>query len=157
MSKNQITLGIRSSEGRKRLQISSTASATTLKSQIKALLNTDEDFVVKRDKNGRPGEEIKFARTSTITNLRLKTGDVLFVTPKAGTRFISDEGDENNAGNGNMSTSGSSASLASLNSVKSANNTGMVPVNVEVMLFYLFFMKHSTMSKSIKDEWKSYT
>ena len=128
MSKNQITLGIRSPEGRKRLQVSSTATATTLKSQIKALLNTDEDFVVKKDKNGRPGEEVKFARTSTITSLRLKSGDVLFVSPKAGTRFIVDDGHDENNGSTSMSTSGSSASLASINSTTVA----AVPVNVEV-------------------------
>merc|ERR1739848_489482 len=53
-------------------------------------------------------------RTSTITSLKLKTGDVLFVTPKAGSRFITAD-EEDHAGNGHMSTSGSSASLASLN------------------------------------------
>ena len=53
MSKNKIKLAIRSSEGRKLLEISPTDSGTTLKTKIKTLLNTDEDFVVKRDKNGR--------------------------------------------------------------------------------------------------------
>ena len=46
MSRSQITLGIRSSEGRKRLQVSTSASGTSLKSQIKAVLNIEEDFVV---------------------------------------------------------------------------------------------------------------
>ena len=135
MSRNQITLGIRSSEGRKRLQISSTASGTTLKGQIKALLNTEEDFVVKKDKNGRPGEEIRFTRTSSLTSFKLKTGDVLYVTPKAGTRFVNEEADENN---GNMSTSNSSnslASMASVTSLKSANNV-VIPAFVEVFFSY---------------------
>ncbi len=125
MSKaGQITLGIRSSEGRKRLQISSSVSGTSLKAQIKALLNTDEDFVVKRDQNGRPGEEVRFTRTSTLVSLKLKTGDVLYVTPKAGTRFITED-QEDNQNNGNMSTSGSSTSL---NSIKSANNNSTLPL-----------------------------
>ena len=68
---------------------------------------------------------------------RLKTGDVLFVTPKAGSRFITAD-EEDHAGNGHMSTSGSSASLASLNSVKSSNNTAAVSVNVEVSYFLPF-------------------
>lgn len=122
-----ITLGIRSSEGRKRLQISGSASGTTLKSQIKALLTTDEDLMVKRDRNGRPGEEIRFTRTSTLSSLKLKTGDVLYVTPKAGTRFVTEDQEDN--GN-SMSTSGSSTSL---NSVKSANNGNFsIPILVEV-------------------------
>jgi len=135
MSRNQLTLGIRSSEGRKRLQISTSASGTSLKAQIKALLGTDEDFLVKKDKNGRPGEEIRFTRASTIGTLKLKTGDVLYVTPKAGTRFVTEDAEDHGNGNGNsMSTSGSSASLASLNSVKSSNNLVAVPVNIEVRL-----------------------
>jgi hypothetical protein len=128
MSRNQITLGIRSSEGRKRLQISSTASGTNLKAQIKALMAIDEDFAVKKDKNGRPGDEVRFTRTSTMSNLRLKNGDVLYVTPKAGSRFITEDADEAGS-NGNMSTSGSSNSL---NSIKSANNNVILPKNIEV-------------------------
>jgi hypothetical protein len=128
MSRNQITLGIRSSEGRKRLQISSTASGTNLKAQIKALMAIDEDFAVKKDKNGRPGDEVRFTRTSTMSNLRLKNGDVLYVTPKAGSRFITEDADEA-ASNGNMSTSGSSNSL---NSIKSANNNVILPKSIEV-------------------------
>ena len=131
MSRNQITLGIRSSEGRKRLQISSTATGTTLKGQIKSLLNTEEDFAVKKDQNGRPGEELRFTRTSSLTSFKLKTGDVLYVTPKAGTRFVTEEAEDNN---GHMSTSGSSTSLASLSSVKSANNN-TVPIFVQVSFF----------------------
>jgi len=130
MSRNQITLGIRSSEGRKRLQISATSSGTSLKSQIKALINTDEDFVVKKDINGKPGLEVKFISTSTISSLRLKNGDVLYVTPKAGKRFVSEDTDEN-VGNGNMSTSGSSTSLASMTSIKSSNNNFSIPFSVE--------------------------
>ena len=71
MSKNKVILCIRPlNSGPKRLEICLTDSGTTLKTKIKTLLNTDEDFVVKRDKNGRPGEEIKFMRTSTITSLK---------------------------------------------------------------------------------------
>ena len=139
MSRNQVTLGIRSSEGRKRLQISSSASGTSLKSQIKTLLGTDEDFVVKKDQNGRPGEEVRFTRTATLTSLKLKSGDVLYVTPKAGTRFVTEDASEDN---GNMSTSGSSASLTSLNSIKSANNNFSVPLQVEV-IFRLTYISHS--------------
>ena len=69
---------------------------------------------------------------------RLKTGDVLYVNPKAGSRFITAD-EEDHAGNGHMSTSGSSASLASLNSVKSSNNTAAVSVNVEVSYFLPFW------------------
>jgi len=132
MSRNQITLGIRSSEGRKRLQISATGTGTSLKSQIKALIlpNNNEDFVVKKDKDGRPGQEVKFTRASTISSLGLKNGDVLYVTPKAGTRFVTEDADEN-IGNGNMSTSGSSTSLASMASVKSSNNNSSIPFSVE--------------------------
>ena len=138
MSRNQITLGIRSSEGRKRLQISATSTGTSLKSQIKSLIlpNNNEDFVVKKDNNGRPGQEVKFIRTSTISSLGLKNGDVLYVTPKAGTRFVTEDADEN-IGNGNMSTSGSSTSLASMASVKSSNNNSLVPSFVEVSHDYL--------------------
>ena len=137
MSRNQITLGIRSSEGRKRLQISATSSGTSLKSQIKALINTDEDFVVKKDINGKPGLEVKFISTSTISSLRLKNGDVLYVTPKAGKRFVSEDTDEN-VGNGNMSTSGSSTSLASMTSIKSSNNNFSIPFSVEVCMTHYF-------------------
>ena len=137
MSRNQITLGIRSSEGRKRLQISTTSSGTSLKSQIKALINTDEDFVVKKDINGKPGLEVKFISTSTISSLRLKNGDVLYVTPKAGKRFVSEDTDEN-VGNGNMSTSGSSTSLASMTSIKSSNNNFSIPFSVEVCMTHYF-------------------
>ena len=137
MSRNQVTLGIRSSEGRKRLQISSSASGTSLKSQIKTLLGTDEDFVVKKDQNGRPGEEVRFTRTATLTSLKLKSGDVLYVTPKAGSRFVTE--DASTEDNGNMSTSGSSASL---NSIKSANNNFSVPLQVEV-IFRLTYISHS--------------
>ena len=139
MSRNAITLGIRSSEGRKRLQISATATGTTLKGQIKALLGTDEDFVVKKDKNGRPGDEIRFTRSSNVSNLRLKNGDVLYVTPKAGTRFLTEDMDEA-APNGNMSTSGSSTSLNSIKSVPSTSSSSVAlkatviedPIDVEL-------------------------
>ena len=137
MSRN-LTLGIRSSEGRKRLQISSTASGTTLKGQIKSLLNTEEDFAVKKDQNGRPGEELRFTRTSSLTSFKLKTGDVLYVTPKAGTRFITEDAEE---GNGHMSTSGSSTSLASINSLKSTNNIAVPAAFVEVIQHLTLFFR----------------
>ena len=70
MSENKIILVIRSSEGFKPLKISPTDSGTTLKTKIKTLLNTEEDFVAKCGKNGRPGEEIKFMGTSTISSLK---------------------------------------------------------------------------------------
>ena len=69
MSEDQITLAIQSSEGRKRLKISLNTSGSTLKTQIKTLLNIEEDFEAKRDKNGRPGEQIQFSQTSTIASL----------------------------------------------------------------------------------------
>ena len=69
MSEDQITLAIQSSEGRKRLKISLNTSGSTLKTQIKTLLNIDGDFEAKRDKNGRPGEQIQFSQTSTIASL----------------------------------------------------------------------------------------
>ena len=69
MSEDQITLAIQSSEGRKRLKISLETSGSTLKTQIKTLLDTEGDFVAKRDINGRPGEQIQFLQTSTITSL----------------------------------------------------------------------------------------
>ncbi len=121
MSRNTITIGVRSSEGRKRLQINNTASGTTLKGQIKSLLNTEEDFVVKRDKNGRPADEIRFTRSSTVSSLKLKNGDVIYVTPKAGTRFVTEDMDEA-PNNGNISNSGSSTSLSSIKSVPSTSS-----------------------------------
>ena len=69
MSEDQITLAIQSSEGRKRLKISLETSGSTLKTQIKTLLNIDVDFEAKRDKDGRPGEQIQFSKTSTIASL----------------------------------------------------------------------------------------
>ena len=73
----------------------------------------------------------------SINFFRLKTGEVLFVTPKAGSRFITAD-DDDHAGNGHMSTSGSSASLASISSAKSSNNTAAVAsVNIEVSLHIL--------------------
>ena len=50
MSEDQITLAIQSSEGRKRLKISLDTSGSNLKTQIKTLLNIEEDFEAKRDK-----------------------------------------------------------------------------------------------------------
>ena len=45
-SSSTINLGIRSSEGRQRLQISATATGVTLKAEIRKLLNLDQDFNV---------------------------------------------------------------------------------------------------------------
>ncbi len=47
----------------------------------------DVDFNVKRDANGRPGDAVKILRSSTIASLKLKSGDVLYITPVEGTRF----------------------------------------------------------------------
>jgi hypothetical protein len=46
----------------------------------------DVDFAVKRDSNGRPGDAVKILRSSTIGSLKLKNGDVLYITPVEGTR-----------------------------------------------------------------------
>ena len=96
--------------------------------------------MVKKDQNGRPGEELRFTRTSSLTSFKLKNGDVLYVTPKAGTRFVTDE-DGEMSGNGNMSTSGSSASL---NSIKSTNNNVSAGLAfVEVCIFVYLSTFHS--------------
>ena len=119
---------------------------------LKHLHLIPQGLLVKKDKNGRPGEEIRFTRTSTITSFKLKTGDVLYVTPKAGTRFVTEDAEENN---GNMSTSGSSnslASMASVTSLKSANNV-VIPAFVEVRIskkeldslircLFMFYLTH---------------
>ena len=52
-SKNKIKLVIRSPNDFQPLEMSLTDSGRTLKNKIKTLLNTDEDFVVKRGKKGR--------------------------------------------------------------------------------------------------------
>ncbi len=84
---SKITLGLRSSAGRKRLQVSSVASGAQLRNEIQRELGLEEDFVVRRDKNGRPGDEVKLSRSFTVAGLRLKSGDALYITPLSGTRF----------------------------------------------------------------------
>lgn len=88
MSRPQITLGLRSSSGRKRMQISPTASASGLRNAIQRELGLEEDFVTRRDKNGRPGDELRLtSRGATVSSLKINNGDVLYITPVAGTRF----------------------------------------------------------------------
>lgn len=92
MPANQITLGLRSSSGRKRLNLPATASASILRSSIAKELALTEDFKLKRDLNGKPGEEIKIAsKLATLRTLKINHGDVLYVVPEVGTRFQADD------------------------------------------------------------------
>ena len=84
---SQITLGLRSSSGRKRMQIGKSATGSALRNAIRKELGIEEEFSVKLDRNGRPGDEVKLTRSSSVTSLRLKHGDVLYITPISGTRF----------------------------------------------------------------------
>ena len=93
-----IRLAIRLSSGRKLLGIDAKASGTALKQAIAKELGSQEDFVIKRDVGGRPGEEVKILRTSNLSSLKLKNGDVLYITPKAGTRFSADQMEEGGDG-----------------------------------------------------------
>ena len=86
-SRRDLTLAVRSSSGRTSITVKSTASGADLKKKISEALKSDRDFVIRTDRNGRPGEELIVTRASTISTLRLKHGDVLYVTPKEGTRF----------------------------------------------------------------------
>ena len=87
----KITLGLRSSSGRRRIQIGWNATGSSLRNAIQKEMSIQEDFQVKRDVNGRPGDELKLTRTSNASTLKLKNGDVLYITPVAGTRFKADE------------------------------------------------------------------
>lgn len=54
-----LTLGLRSSSGRKRLTISSTASASQLKTQIAAVLDTQgQDFTLRKDQGRKDGQQL---------------------------------------------------------------------------------------------------
>jgi len=129
-----ITLGIRSSEGRARLTISSTATGPTLKVEIRKLLKLDVDFVVKKDRMGRPGDELNLNRSLARvgTSLGLKNGDLLHVKPLDGVRFSAVAIDDaemapgapstsNNSGN--FQRASSSSSLASSNTSSAAAAT----------------------------------
>ena len=48
--------GFRSSHGRKKLEISATSSGRALKTEIKKVMDLDQDFIVRRDNKGRPGK-----------------------------------------------------------------------------------------------------
>ncbi len=131
---SQITLGLRSSGGRKRLQVVASATGSALRNAIQKELGLEEDFNVRRDKNGRPGDEVRLVRTSTVRSLSLRNGDVLYITPVSGTRFKANDDEDDAAavsmdtggggggGGGGLggSKNGSSASLASLASNKSS-------------------------------------
>jgi len=116
-SSSTITLGLRSSEGRQRLQISASATGVTLKAEIRKLLNLDQDFKVKKDKNGRPaGPDLTLTRMPH----NLANGDVLYITPLAGTRFVTSDDNEEMNDNSSMKRASSSSSLASSKSISSA-------------------------------------
>jgi nuclear protein localization family protein 4 len=98
MSRNNVvTIGLRSSAGRRRLQIASSATGAALRNAIQKELGVEEDFVVRGDKNGKPGDEVKMTRTSTVAMLKIANGDVLYITPVAGTRFKAAAADEEEA------------------------------------------------------------
>ena len=59
---SKVTLAVRSSVGRKKVEVTPTTSGRALKAEIKKALGTDEDFVVKRDNNGRPGNWVLFKK-----------------------------------------------------------------------------------------------
>jgi len=125
-----IALGIRSSEGRARLTISSMASGPTLKTEIRKLLKLDVDFEVKKDKMGRPGDALNLTRSTSrvSTSLGLKNGDVLHVKPLEGVRFSALENSD--AEMAQPSTSGaihrasSNSSLASSTNTSTSNSAG---------------------------------
>jgi hypothetical protein len=48
-------MNFRSSHGRKKLEISPTSSGRALKTEIKKVMDLDQDFIVRRDNRGRPG------------------------------------------------------------------------------------------------------
>ena len=87
---SKVTLGLRSSSGRKRLSIATSASGSTLRSEIAKEMKLTEDFKLKRDANGRPGDVVRFTASSTVRSLKLANGDVLYVVPESGTRFQAD-------------------------------------------------------------------
>ena len=130
--RGQITLGLRSSSGRKRISIAQNASGNAIKKNIVKELNLSEDFIIRRDKNGRPGDEIRINRTATANTLKLKNGDVLYITPMEGSRLKIDEDmDQNGAeevqsssnGAGALTSAASSTSLSSMSSMASMTST----------------------------------
>lgn len=124
-----ITLGIRSSEGRARLVISSTATGPNLKVEIRKLLKLEVDFVVKKDRLGRPGEELNLNRPvgRVGTSLGLKNGDVLHVKPLDGVRFSAVESTdaEMNAAPSTSNNSGNFQRASSSSSLASSGNTAV--------------------------------
>ena len=58
-----------------------------LQELIQAELPVGVAFNVKRDENGRPGDDVKIVHSSTLRSLKLKSGDVLYVTPVWGERY----------------------------------------------------------------------
>ena len=108
---SQVVLGLRSSSGRKRITVGSATTGSKLKEAIVKELGITEDFVVKKDANGRPGEEVRIQRSSTVTSLKLKTGDVLYVTPVQGTRFVAVEEEDAEENGSSASTSSSVAGV----------------------------------------------
>ena len=57
-----IVLAVRSNRGRQKLEVNQTMSGRGLKVEIKKLLGIEvrEDIVVRRDNNGRPGENVVY-------------------------------------------------------------------------------------------------
>lgn len=86
-SSKPIVLALRSSHGRKRLEISPMASGKLLKIEIKKVMGIDEDFIVKKDDKGRPGQVINFPPGGTVKDMKLSNGDTLHILPRQGTRF----------------------------------------------------------------------
>ena len=64
-------------------------------SEIRKLLKLEVDFVVKKDKMGRPGDELNLNRSTSriCTSLGLKSGDVLHIKPLDGVRFNVEDAD----------------------------------------------------------------
>jgi len=98
-----------------------------LKAEIRKLLNLDQDFKVKKDKNGRPaGPDLTLSRRCHS----LANGDVLYITPLAGTRFVTndDNNEEIQDDNNGIKRASSSSSLAS--SVKSTSSKAINKANL---------------------------
>eukprot|EP00095_Tigriopus_kingsejongensis_P006017 snap_masked-scaffold671_size114370-processed-gene-0.9 protein:Tk06017 transcript:snap_masked-scaffold671_size114370-processed-gene-0.9-mRNA-1 annotation:"nuclear protein localization protein 4 homolog" len=112
MPASQITLGLRSSSGRQRLTLASSASASVLRTSIAREMGLSEDFKLKRDQNGRPGEEILMGRTANLRTMRLNHGDVIYVVPVVGTRFEVAEEEEEEEKNGSEATPSTAGAVA---------------------------------------------
>ncbi len=121
--------------------MSSVASGSSLRNDIQKELALQEDFQVRKDKNGRPGDEVKLVRSSNVRSLGLKNGDVLYITPVSGTRFkaleedddVSMGGEDTPNGPGSLSAVSSSASLAKmgLSAVSSSASLAKMAAMVE--------------------------